>query len=131
MALDPFAPHSFILADVMEGTRDPGDVLGTPAVRLASRTGRAVVAAAVLGTALAYMSDGMLNVAIPSVAADLGGTVTDIQWVVNSYYVMLVALVLVVGSIGDILGHRRLFLAGMRVFTGGPWCARSPQRWEC
>jgi hypothetical protein len=48
-------------------------------VRLRSPTGRAVIAAAVLGSALAYMSDDMLNVAIPSVAADLGGTVGDVQ----------------------------------------------------
>lgn len=83
--------------------------------------------AAVLGTALAYMSDDMLNVAIPSVAADLGGTVTDIQWVVNSYYVALVALVLAVGSIGDLLGHRRIFLAGLATFSGGALlCALAP-----
>ena len=46
-------------------------------VRLASATGRAVVAAAVLGSALAFMSDDMLNVAIPSVAAELGGSVAE------------------------------------------------------
>ena len=66
----------------------------TPApseIRLRSATGRAVVAAAVLGSALAYMSDDMLNVAIPAVATDLGGTVHDVQWVVNSYYVTLVS----------------------------------------
>lgn len=104
-----------------------GDARGASAVHLASRTGRAVVAAAVLGTALAFMSDDMLNVAIPSLAADLGGTVTDVQWVVNSYYVTLVALVLVAGSIGDIFGHRRLFLAGMSAFTGGALvCAFAP-----
>jgi hypothetical protein len=48
-------------------------------IRLRSPTGRAVVVAAVLGSALDYMSHDMLNVAVPSVAADLGGTVGDIQ----------------------------------------------------
>jgi EmrB/QacA subfamily drug resistance transporter len=99
-------------------------------VRLRSPTGRAVIAAAVLGSALAYMSDDMLNVAIPSVAADLGGTVGDVQWVVNSYYVMLVALVLVAGAVGDIAGHRRVFLAGMALFTAGALaCALAPSVW--
>jgi MFS family permease len=88
-------------------------------VHLRSPTGRAVVAAAVLGSALAYMSDDMLNVAIPAVAADLGGTVSSIQWVVNTYYVTLVALVLVAGAIGDVVGHRRVFLTGMGLFTLG------------
>ncbi|HEU4427007.1 MAG TPA: MFS transporter, partial [Pilimelia sp.] len=61
-----------------------------------------------MGSALAYMSDDMLNMAVPSVAADLGGTVGDIQWVVNAYYVTLVALVLVAGAVGDLVGHRRV-----------------------
>jgi MFS family permease len=68
------------------------------------------VAAAVLGTALAYMSDDMLNVAIPSIARDLGGTVADVQWVVNSYYIALVALRLVAGSIGGRIHARRITL---------------------
>jgi EmrB/QacA subfamily drug resistance transporter len=99
-------------------------------VRLASATGRAVVAAAVLGSALAFMSDDMLNVAIPSVAAELGGSVTDIQWIVNSYYVALVSLVLVAGSLGDILGHRRVFLTGLSVFAiGALVCSAAPGLW--
>jgi EmrB/QacA subfamily drug resistance transporter len=99
-------------------------------VRLRSPMGRAIVAAAVLGSALAYMSDDMLNVAIPSVAADLGGTVGDIQWVVNTYYVTLVALVLVAGAVGDIVGHRRVFVAGMALFTVGALaCAVAPSVW--
>jgi EmrB/QacA subfamily drug resistance transporter len=105
--------------------------LATPGqVRLRSSTGRAVVTAAVLGSALAYMSDDMLNVAIPAVAADLGGTVSHIQWVVDSYYVTLVALVLVAGAIGDLVGHRRMFRAGMGLFTlGALGCAVAPSVW--
>ena len=83
-----------------------------------------------LGSALAYMSDDMLNVAIPAVAADLGGTVSSIQWVVNTYYVTLVALVLVAGAIGDLVGHRRVFLTGMALFTlGALGCAAAPSLW--
>jgi len=97
---------------------------------LRSPTGRAVIAAAVLGSALAYMSDDMLNVAIPSVAADLGGTVGDIQWVIDTYYVTLVALVLVAGAVGDLVGHRRVFLQGMALFTVGALaCAVAPSVW--
>jgi EmrB/QacA subfamily drug resistance transporter len=94
---------------------------------LASATGRAIVAAAVLGSALAFMSDDMLNVAIPSVAADLHASVTDVQWIVNSYYVALVSLVLVAGSLGDVLGHRRVFLGGLTMFSmGALLCAAAP-----
>lgn len=90
-------------------------------------TRHGVLAAAVLGTALAYMSDDMLNLAIPSLANELGATMTDIQWVLNAYYVPLVALVLIAGSIGDIVGHRRVFIAGLLAFgTGAVVCATSP-----
>jgi EmrB/QacA subfamily drug resistance transporter len=92
-----------------------------------SRIPLAVLVAAVLGTALAYMSDDMLNLAIPSVAHDLGATMTDVQWLLGAYYVPLVALVLIVGSIGDIVGHRRVFIVGLLAFAAGAvLCAMSP-----
>jgi MFS family permease len=61
----------------------------------------------------------MLNLAIPSVARDLGATVTDAQWILNAYYVALGSCVLVMDSIGDIWGHRRVFVSGMLLFAGG------------
>lgn len=78
-----------------------------------------MLAAAVLGTALAYMSDDMLNLAIPWIAGDFGATVTDAQWILNAYYVSLVSSVLVAGSVGDIVGHRRVFVAGILTFSLG------------
>ena len=96
-------------------------------VRLSSRKRGTVLAAAVLGTALAYMSDDMLNLAIPSVARDLGATITDAQWILNAYYVALVSCVLVAGSVGDIVGHRRVFVGGIGVFSvGAVGCALAP-----
>ena len=88
-------------------------------VRLRSGEGRAVIAAAVLGSALAYMSDDMLNVALPSVSDDLGVGVSEMQWVVNGYFVTMLSLMLTAGSFGDIRGHRRTFLTGLAVFAGG------------
>ncbi len=93
---------------------------------LSSRAGRAVIAAAVFGSALAYMSDDMLNVALPRLANDLDVGVTGAQWVVNGYFVTMLSLMLTAGSIGDIRGHRRTFLEGLGVFTAGAlvrWCA--------
>ncbi len=89
------------------------------AVRLRSTAGRAVIAAAFLGSALAYMSDDMLNVALPSVSDDLGADVSEMQWVVNGYFITMLALMLTAGSFGDIRGHRRTFLTGLGVFAGG------------
>ncbi len=88
-------------------------------VSLRSGQGRAVIAAAVFGSALAYMSDDMLNVALPSMAGDLGVGVSEMQWVVNGYFVTMLSLMLTAGSVGDIRGHRRTFLSGMAIFAGG------------
>jgi EmrB/QacA subfamily drug resistance transporter len=100
---------------------------GGGSVRASAPAGRAVLAAAVLGTALAYMSDDMLNLAVPSVARDLGATMTDVQWIVNSYYVTLVSFVLIAGSVGDIVGHRKVFTAGLVLFSlGALACAAAP-----
>jgi EmrB/QacA subfamily drug resistance transporter len=78
-----------------------------------------IVVVAVLGTALAYMSDDMLNLAIPSVARDLDASAAGVQWVLNGYYVPLVAFVLVAGATGDRIGHRRVFRVGLLLFTAG------------
>jgi EmrB/QacA subfamily drug resistance transporter len=105
-------------------------VEGGRAFGSSSSTARAVLLAAVLGTALAYMSDDMLNLAIPSVARDLGATVTNAQWIVNAYYVSLVSCVLAAGAIGDIVGHRRVFAGGILIFsTGALLCASAPAVW--
>lgn len=86
--------------------------------------------AAVFGTALAYTSDDMLNLAIPSVARDLQATVTDVQWILNAYYVALVSCVLAAGAIGDIVGHRRVFVSGILLFSAGALvCGSAPAIW--
>lgn len=69
----------------------------------------------------------MLNVALPSLADDLDVGVSSVQWVVNGYFVTMLSLMLVAGSIGDIRGHRRTFLQGLAVFAAGALvCAMSP-----
>ena len=87
----------------------------------------AVLAAAVLGTALAYMSDDMLNLAIPSVAQDLHASATGVQWILNAYDIPLVAFVLIAGSLGHVVGHRRMFTGGLLLFgSGAALCATAP-----
>lgn len=89
-----------------------------------------MLVAAVLGTALAYMSDDMLNLAIPSVAREFGASVSDAQWILNAHYLSLVSGVLVAGALGDIVGRRRIFLGGILLFsTGAVGCAVAPAIW--
>ncbi len=66
---------------------------------------------------MAFIDSTVVNVALPALQTSLGGTVTDIQWVVEAYGLLLGALILVGGSLGDLYGRRRIFLAGVTVFA--------------
>jgi EmrB/QacA subfamily drug resistance transporter len=69
----------------------------------------------------------VVNVALPSIRDDLGASFTDLQWVVDAYALTLAALVLTAGSLADRLGRRRVFVAGLAIFTGASLlCALAP-----
>src|SRR3954464_2807026 len=69
----------------------------------------------------------VVNVALPSIREDLGGSFTDLQWVVDSYALTLAALVLTAGSLADRLGRRRIFAGGLAVFVvASGLCALAP-----
>jgi EmrB/QacA subfamily drug resistance transporter len=69
----------------------------------------------------------VVNVALPSIRDDLGASFTDLQWVVDAYALTLAALVLTAGSLADRLGRRRVFVAGLTIFTSASLlCALAP-----
>ena len=76
-----------------------------------------ILAAAVLGSSMAFVDSTVVNVALPVLQRDLGATVVDVQWVVESYGLLLGSLILVGGSLGDLLGRRLMFLAGVAIFA--------------
>ena len=59
----------------------------------------------------------VVNTALPSIREDLGASFTDLQWVIDAYTVSLAALVLTAGVLADRLGRRRVFAAGLGIFT--------------
>jgi MFS family permease len=59
----------------------------------------------------------IVNVALPSIRADLGFTETSLVWVVNGYMLAFGGFLLLAGRLGDLYGHRRLFLIGLTLFT--------------
>ena len=65
---------------------------------------RWILAAAVLGSSMAFLDSTVVNVALPALQTSLGATVVGVQWVVESYGLFLGALILVGGSLGDLLG---------------------------
>src|SRR5277367_4774924 len=76
-----------------------------------------ILAATILASSMAFIDGTVVNVALPSLQSSLRATVVDVQWVVESYGLLLAALILVGGSLGDMWGRRRMFLTGVVVFA--------------
>jgi EmrB/QacA subfamily drug resistance transporter len=73
--------------------------------------------ATIIGSSLTFIDATVVNVALPALQADLHATITDLQWVIEAYALLLGSLILVGGSMGDQFGRRRTFLAGVLLFT--------------
>jgi EmrB/QacA subfamily drug resistance transporter len=70
-----------------------------------------------LGVLMIVLDTTIVNVALPSIAADLGFSETSLVWVVNAYMLTFGGFLLLGGRLGDLYGHRKLFLAGITLFT--------------
>src|SRR5438552_16961813 len=70
-----------------------------------------------LGTLMIVLDTTIVNVALPSIRADLGFSETSLAWVVNAYLLTFGGFLLLGGRLGDLFGHRRLFLFGISLFT--------------
>lgn len=92
-----------------------------------SAAGRWVLAVAVLGSGLAFLDGTVVNVALPQIGRDLDASTSALQWILNGYLLTLAALILLGGSLGDRLGRRRTFVAGVGLFTAASLlCAIAP-----
>jgi EmrB/QacA subfamily drug resistance transporter len=76
-----------------------------------------VLAATILGSSMAFIDSTVVNVALPALQVSFHATVVDLQWVVESYGVLLAALILAGGSFGDRFGRRLIFVAGVLIFA--------------
>lgn len=76
-----------------------------------------MLAATILGSSITFIDGTVVNVALPVLQRELGTDIVGAQWVVESYALMLSSLILVGGSLGDRKGRRRVFSAGLILFT--------------
>ena len=74
---------------------------------------RLVLVACILGSTVVAVDSTVVNVALPAIREDLGGGFAGQQWAANAYLITLASLILVGGSLGDVLGERRVFTAGL------------------
>jgi EmrB/QacA subfamily drug resistance transporter len=89
----------------------------TAPVRYGTAAGRWVIAASVLGSGIAFLDGTVVNVALPAIGEDLDSGLAGLQWTVDGYLLTLGALLLLGGSLGDLYGRRRMFVAGLVAFT--------------
>src|ERR1700712_569607 len=86
--------------------------------RQPSKTARGfALLATSLGFGVVQLDVSVVNVAVQPIRADLGGSVSDLQWVVNAYTVAFAALLLSAGALGDRVGAKRVFVAGFVLFV--------------
>src|ERR1700733_5828356 len=82
-----------------------------------SQAGHWILAATILASGMAFIDSTVVNIALPVLQANLHASIVGVQWVVESYGLFLAALILVGGSLGDLLGRRRMFLFGVVIFA--------------
>src|SRR5947199_664521 len=89
--------------------------------------GRWVLVATTLASSMAFIDGTVVNVALPALQANLNATIVDVQWVIEAYSLLLAALLLAGGSLGDHYGRRRVFLIGVTLFAcASAWCGLAP-----
>ncbi|MFA6083469.1 MFS transporter [Mucilaginibacter sp.] len=88
-------------------------------VTLSSPKGKWILASAVLTSSMAFIDGTALNVVLPSLQKNLGASGSDLFWILNAYLVMLASLMLIGGSLGDRLGHKKVFMYGTAIFIIG------------
>lgn len=87
-----------------------------------------MLAAAILGSAMAFIDGTAVNIALPVMEASLAASIAAMQWVVNSYALFLAANLLIGGAAGDRFGRRRVFVIGIAIFTAASiWCGLAPE----
>src|SRR4051794_2867444 len=106
---------------------DTGVILSRPCEQPDTTKGPWILTATILGSSMAFIDGTVVNVALPALQADLRATMAEVQWVVESYALLLAALLLIGGSLGDLYGRRRSFAAGVVLFAGASaWCGLAP-----
>jgi EmrB/QacA subfamily drug resistance transporter len=94
---------------------------------LSPATERWVLAAMILGSSITFIDGTVVNVALPVLQSELKTSVVGAQWIVESYALMLAALLLTGGSLGDFYGRRRVYAVGVALFAvASIWCGLSP-----
>src|SRR5579863_10001590 len=119
------------MATIARPPCDEAVIRGTPCSQPAAVNGPWILAATILGSSMAFIDGTVVNVALPDLQSALHATLSDVQWVVESYALFLAALLLIGGALGDSYGHRKVFVVGAVLFSAASaLCSGAPDiRW--
>ncbi|MBD3160831.1 MAG: DHA2 family efflux MFS transporter permease subunit [Candidatus Eisenbacteria bacterium] len=93
----------------------------------ARRAQRWVLTATIIASSMAFIDGTVVNIALPVLQVDFDASVAGVQWVVESYALLLAALILPGGSFGDRFGRKRVFAFGTALFAlASAWCGLAP-----
>src|SRR6201985_347872 len=96
-------------------------------VSLRSPAGKWVMVSAILASSMAFIDSTALNVVLPSLQKNLQASRDALFWILNAYLLMLASLILIGGSMGDRLGRKKVFMAGIFIFIcGSAACGFAP-----
>ena len=102
-----------------------------PADRSGTANAAWILAATILGSSMVFIDGTVVGVALPAMQTGLHATIAQVQWVIESYALLLGALLLTGGSLGDLYGRRKVFAAGVVLFcTASAWCGLAPDVWQ-
>lgn len=96
--------------NMLEGTPQPGPVARTPSARWA-------MVSLSLPTLMASLDTGIANAGLPTLAHAFAASFQQVQWIVLAYLLAITTLIVGAGRLGDLIGRRRLLLAGIGAFT--------------
>lgn len=95
------------------------EVLSPKGSRLTQSRKWMVLAVVSLGTLIVFLDNTVVNTAIPTISVDLETSISQLQWVIDAYTLVLAALLMLGGSIGDRFGRKRFMLVGLAIFGAG------------
>ena len=112
------------MSNVLKPPCDEASIRSDAAIRpCANEVGPWVLAATILGSSMAFIDGSVVGVILPILQSELDATMSDLQWIVESYALLLAALILVGGALGDRFGRRRIFGLGVGLFAlASAWC---------
>src|SRR6516225_2574742 len=115
------------MASLAKPPCDEAVILANRCIEASPKNGGWIIAATILGSSMAFIDGTVVNVALPALQSALGATISEVQWVVEAYALLLAALLLTGGALGDLYGRRKVFATGVALFSlASVWCGLAP-----